>query len=204
MIEYADFEDVIVRELKRDIRYSINSSQNEAIWAPADTSLFIAAGPGSGKTTVMVLKILKFIFVDNVEPSSIIATTFTRKAASELKKRVIDWGNKLKNELMWNPKYYYFRNHLDSMELRKVVIGTIDSISEEVLRNNSDLEDSKNTIIEDFVANSLMIKTGLLNLDLGNDRQFKSFLNHIKGTKSRLNISNISQTLLRIKGQGTS
>lgn len=197
MIEYADFENIIVSELERDIRYSVNSRQNEAIQAPLNTSLFIAAGPGSGKTTVMVLKILKYIFIDSVEPSSIIATTFTRKAASQLKSRVIDWGNILKNELIWNPKYYYFRDHLNSIDLRKVIIGTIDSISEEVLR--SGLEDSSYTIIEDFVASSLMIKTGLLHLNLGKDRQLKSFLNHIKGARSRLNLSTMSQTLLEIK-----
>ncbi len=95
MIEYADFESIVVKELERDIRSGVNSKQNEAIWAPMDTSLFIAAGPGSGKTTVIVLKILKFIFIDNVEPSSIIATTFTRKAASELKSRVIEWENRI-------------------------------------------------------------------------------------------------------------
>lgn len=199
MIECTDFENIIVHELERDIRYSINSNQNEAVWAPLNTSLLIAAGPGSGKTTVMVLKILKFIFIDNVEPSSIIATTFTRKAASELKSRVVQWGNKLKKELVWNPKYYYFRNYLDSIDFKKVIIGTIDSISEEVLRNNGGLNDSEYTIIEDFVANSLMIKTGLLGLELQKDRQLKSFLNHVKGSKSRLNISSMSQTLLEIK-----
>ncbi len=199
MIEYADFEDIVVKELGRDIRHSTNSKQNEALLAPVDTSLFIAAGPGSGKTTVMVLKILRFIFIDQVEPSSIIATTFTRRAASELKSRVKEWGNKLKSELMWNPKYYNIRDQLSSIDLRKVVIGTVDSISEEVLR--SGLDEPPFTVIEDFVANSLMIKTGILKPDLGKDRQLKSFLNHIKGAKSHLNISTMSQTLLEIKNR---
>lgn len=197
MIEYADFEDIIINVLERDIRPFVNSKQNEAIKAPLNTSLLIAAGPGSGKTTVMVLKILKFIFIDNIEPSSILATTFTRKAASELKSRVVEWGNTLKRELAGNSKYYYFRDYLNSINLKKVVIGTIDSISEEILRKS--LEDSDYTIIEDFVANSLMIKTGLLENKLQNDRQLKSFLNHLKGTKSRLNLSTMSQILLEIK-----
>jgi len=197
MIEYTDFEDIIINVLERDIRPFVNNKQNEAIKAPLNTSLLIAAGPGSGKTTVMVLKILKFIFIDNIEPSSILATTFTRKAASELKSRVVEWGNTLKRELAGDSKYYYFRDYLTSVDLKKVIIGTIDSISEEILRNS--LEDSDYTIIEDFVANSLMIKTGLLENKLQNDRQLKSFLNHIKGTKSRLNLSTMSQILLEIK-----
>ena len=59
MIEHSDFENIVVNELNRDIRCSVNSAQNKAIFAPLYTSLFIAAGPGSGKTTVMVLKVLK-------------------------------------------------------------------------------------------------------------------------------------------------
>jgi len=199
MIEHADFENIVLDELNRDIRHSINSKQNKAIFTPLDTSLFIAAGPGSGKTTVMVLKILKFVFIDNIHPSSIIATTFTRKAALELKSRVIKWGNKLKNEFRRNPKYFYFRDYLKSIDFKKVTIGTIDSISEEVLRKNNHLENSSYAIIEDFIANSAMIKIGLIDQKLQNDRQLKSFLNHIRGTESRLNLSTMSQMLLEIK-----
>lgn len=191
MIEYAHFENIIFNELGRDISASINPDQNKAIKAPIYSSLFIAAGPGSGKTTVMALKILKFIFVDEVDPASIIATTFTRKAALELKLRVLKWGEKVKNSIISDSNYFGNFNFID---LKNVVIGTVDSIAEELLRNHSDY-----TIIEDFVAASLMIKTGLLNQRLQNDRELKSFLNHIKGTKSRLNLSAISQTLLEIK-----
>ncbi len=51
----------------------------KAISSHANESLFIVAGPGSGKTTVIVLKILKYIFVDDIAPDEILATTFTRK-----------------------------------------------------------------------------------------------------------------------------
>ena len=82
MISYEEFKEIIVKTLERDI--SSNQDQNSAISSRADQSLFIVAGPGSGKTTVMVLKILKFIFVDDIAPSEILATTFTKKAAKEL------------------------------------------------------------------------------------------------------------------------
>lgn len=199
MIEYPDFENIVVNVLERDIRPFINKEQNKAIKAPLNISLLIAAGPGSGKTTVMVLKILKFVFIDNIHPSSIFATTFTRKAASELKSRVIKWGNKLKKEFTGDPKYFYFRDYLNSIDFKKVTIGTIDSISEEVLRKNSHIENSSYAIIEDFIANSLMIKTGLVDQKLQNDRQLKSFLNHVRGAESRLNLSAMSQMLLEIK-----
>ena len=70
MISYEEFEDIVVNILKRDI--SSNIDQRNAVIAPCDKSLFIVAGPGSGKTTVMVLKLLKYIFVDDIEPNRIL------------------------------------------------------------------------------------------------------------------------------------
>ena len=61
MISYEEFEDIVVNTLKRNI--SSNKDQKKAISSDANDSLFIVAGPGSGKTTVIVLKILKYIFV---------------------------------------------------------------------------------------------------------------------------------------------
>ena len=87
MISYEEFEDIVVKILNRDI--SSNNDQRSAILSPSNKSLFIVAGPGSGKTTVMVLKILKYLFVDDIEPNSILATTYTRKAAEELYSRVL-------------------------------------------------------------------------------------------------------------------
>jgi len=199
MIEYYDFEEAVVKELGRDIRATVNPDQYEAINADKDDSLFIVAGPGSGKTTVMVLKVLKFIFVDDVDPSEILATTFTRKAAAQLKNRIIEWGNKLKSSFINNSNYITIIGDLFALNFKRVTIGTIDSIAEDVLRKNMDLSDSQFTIIEDFVSNSLMTKIGLLDHERQKERQLKSFLNQIRGTRSRLNVSMMSQILLEIK-----
>ena len=47
MISYDEFEDIVVNILKRDI--SSNKNQQNAILSESDKSLFIVAGPGSGK-----------------------------------------------------------------------------------------------------------------------------------------------------------
>ena len=198
MIEYSDFEKIVLTELGRDIRIDINEDQHNAIKASPDTSLFIVAGPGSGKTTVMVLKILKFIFVDGIEPSSILATTFTRKAASQLKSRTVEWGNMLKSILMENSKYSALKNWLKKLEFKRIVTGTLDSIAEDILKN-SDLGGPSPAIIEDLVSNALMIKVGLMDHDRQRDKDLQSFLNHIRGARTRLNVSMISQILLEIK-----
>ena len=66
--------------------------KNEYIETTRPIVVMTAPGPGSGKTTVIVLKILKYIFVDDIKPNEILATTFTKKAAEELKSRINAYG----------------------------------------------------------------------------------------------------------------
>lgn len=198
MIEYSDFEKIVRDKLGRDIRIDVNEDQHNAITAAPDTSLFIVAGPGSGKTTVMVLKILKFIFVDGIKPSSILATTFTRKAASQLKSRTVEWGNLLRSLLMKDPKYSSVKYLLKKLDFKRIVTGTLDSIAEDILKNSTS-RSSTPAIIEDLVSNALMIKVGLLDHDRQKNKDLQGFLNHIRGARTRLNVSTMSQILLEIK-----
>ena len=50
--------------------------------------LWVTAGPGSGKTEVLVARTLKLIVCDGIKPESIILTTFTERAARSLLNRV--------------------------------------------------------------------------------------------------------------------
>ena len=156
MISYDEFEDIVVNILKRDI--SSNENQKKAILSPYNKSLFIVAGPGSGKTTVMVLKILKYIFVEDIEPNEILATTFTRKAADELYSRILGWGDEIKNHLMDNCDDFDMILKIDRIDFNKIKIGTIDSIAEELLRDYKKPGENQSIVIERFVANSAMIK----------------------------------------------
>ena len=44
--------------------HPLNKEQKEAVIFDWDKPLFIVAGPGTGKTTVLTYRILKFVFVD--------------------------------------------------------------------------------------------------------------------------------------------
>jgi DNA helicase-2/ATP-dependent DNA helicase PcrA len=50
--------------------------------------LLVLAGPGAGKTRTLVARIARFIDQDRVDPATITAITFTRKAAAELRERL--------------------------------------------------------------------------------------------------------------------
>ena len=66
---------------------SLNSPQKQAVSAPAQSTL-VLAGAGSGKTRVLVHRIAWKIQVENISPHSILAVTFTNKAAAEMRGRI--------------------------------------------------------------------------------------------------------------------
>jgi DNA helicase-2/ATP-dependent DNA helicase PcrA len=62
---------------------------------PDDRVLQIVAGPGSGKTEMLVWRVLFALVVARVPSHRIVVTTFTRKAATELTARVVERSDAL-------------------------------------------------------------------------------------------------------------
>ncbi|MBD3241544.1 MAG: AAA family ATPase, partial [Chitinivibrionales bacterium] len=75
------------RESMETLVAGLNEQQRKAVTAPVDRPVLVLAGAGCGKTTVLVRRIAWLLQLE-YRPDSILALTFTRKAAGEMKERV--------------------------------------------------------------------------------------------------------------------
>ncbi|CAA6669779.1 unnamed protein product [Spirodela intermedia] len=66
---------------------SLNDRQREAAYSDISIPLMIVAGPGSGKTSTMVGRVLTLL-KEGIRPTNILAMTFTTAAASEMRDRI--------------------------------------------------------------------------------------------------------------------
>ncbi|HWX44760.1 MAG TPA: UvrD-helicase domain-containing protein, partial [Solirubrobacteraceae bacterium] len=70
-----------------DLRSALTTEQEQAV-ARRQGPLLLAAGAGSGKTSVLVERFVRAVREDGIAPGRILAITFTERAAGELRERV--------------------------------------------------------------------------------------------------------------------
>lgn len=74
-----------------DFLKDLNKEQSHAVVSD-NPYIVITAGPGTGKTKTLVSRIGYLVTKKNIDPAQILALTFTKKAASEMKERMDIWG----------------------------------------------------------------------------------------------------------------
>lgn len=69
---------------------SLSERQRQIIDDKQSRCIVVAAGPGSGKTRVLVNKLASLLLMEDVKHEQLLMLTFSRAAATEFKKRLID------------------------------------------------------------------------------------------------------------------
>ncbi|MFM8593004.1 MAG: ATP-dependent helicase, partial [Chloroflexota bacterium] len=108
----------------------LNEAQQRAV-VTTDGPVLVVAGPGSGKTRVLVHRIAWLIKECDVRPEQIMAVTFTNKAAREMRDRI--------------------ERLLDGTDLSGMVMGTFHSFGVRVLRKNPGLVADRLGILPNFL-----------------------------------------------------
>lgn len=143
----------------------LNDSQREAVLYNDGPSL-VVAGAGSGKTRVLTYKIA-YLLEQGLDPWSILALTFTNKAAREMKARI-------EKQVGDRAKYLW--------------MGTFHSIFSRILRREADaIGFSPNFTIYDAADSKSMIKTIIKDMQL-DDKTYKpgTIQNRISFSKNYL------------------
>ncbi|MBR1784085.1 MAG: RecQ family ATP-dependent DNA helicase [Bacteroidales bacterium] len=104
---------------------SLSQRQHEIIDDRNSKTIVVAAGPGSGKTRVLVHKLASLLMLEDVKHEQLLMLTFSRAAATEFKTRLI--------ELVGNAAHF-------------VDIKTFHSFSFDLLGRQGSLEDAKGVV----------------------------------------------------------
>ena len=147
------------------INANLSEQQRAAVFC-SNRNLLVTAGPGSGKTVVIVNRIVYLINQQNINPKNIIVITFTRAAAINMKNRYIAINGKervpffgtfhgLFYKILKN--YYGQINIIDTLEVYKliknVLMSYLDEVSDEKVKeviNNISVFKTSGKAMENF------------------------------------------------------
>lgn len=124
------------------------------------SNVSLLAGAGSGKTYVLMKRFVQILRADiSVNPTNIVAITFTRKAADEIKGRVRQAVGECVEQAQTDLERLRWQEHLQKVE--SAPISTIHSLCSRILRDNpvETQLDPEFTILEDFEAQDFFKKT---------------------------------------------
>jgi DNA helicase-2/ATP-dependent DNA helicase PcrA len=145
----------------------LNDVQRQAVQA-GDGPVLVLAGPGSGKTRVLTHRVTHLIHERGVDPFTILAVTFTNKAAREMKERLAQM--------------------VGTEQAAALTVGTFHSICARFLRRDIvHLERERDFVIYDSDDQERLMRQTLRQLDLDEKKNPpRAILGRISNAKNRL------------------
>jgi DNA helicase-2/ATP-dependent DNA helicase PcrA len=115
------------------------------------------------------------VFVDRYDPASIVLTTFTKRAAAELRSRILGWGYTIRNELIRLAIDHGDIEYLNSLDINRFVTGTLDSLAEDVLGQYRRPDETPYVVLDQFIADGVLLTEGLFNRRLFESTDLRDF-----------------------------
>lgn len=143
---------------------NLNQDQKNAVEYFSNKPLLIQAGPGSGKTRVIIERVKYLIQEKNIDPETFLVVTFSNKASNELRQRLMD-----------------SENGLDTETVNKIHISTIHSFCYDFISNQGLSYD----ILEEDEKNHMFIYKHLFDLGFEFEKYFKR--GHIESLVKKFN-----------------
>lgn len=126
---------------------------------------WVLAGPGSGKTEVLTLLVLRLLFVENdpsqderVPPEAIFVTTFTEKAALNLEDRISHYRARIVAQ----------RPELAAIDVSKLRVGTLHALCNDLLQEDR-APNYQNVRLMDELESGMFVYEHLSIVDAPND-----------------------------------
>lgn len=142
----------------------LNEDQEAAVMYDGKKPLLIEAGPGSGKTTVLIERVKYLLNNKCIDPESLLVITFTKKAANELKTRLSEETD-----------------NISELDVQKMQISTIHGFCAKILEkaghvNLSIIDDDLGEKINMFVRKHLE-ELGFTGIAYASKRDAKNIIN---------------------------
>ena len=154
-------------------------------------NILVAAAAGSGKTAVLVERIINKVINEKIDIDRILVVTFTSAAASEIRERILE---AIYKKLEENPEDTNLQKQINL--INKANISTIHSFCLDVIRNNFyELDISSNFRVADTTEIELMKYEVLDELFeekyLSNDKDFEDLINIYTGYRGDEGLQNL-------------
>ena len=154
-------------------------------------NILVAAAAGSGKTAVLVERIINKVINEKIDIDRILVVTFTSAAASEIRERILE---AIYKKLEENPEDTNLQKQINL--INKANISTIHSFCLDVIRNNFyELDISSSFRVADTTEIELMKYEVLDELFeekyLSNDKDFEDLINIYTGYRGDEGLQNL-------------